>query len=561
MKEELRHDIVQRFQQGQAQRHIARELGLSRHTVARVLREVSQERAQGNVPLPLRPAPPRSCAIDAYEPKLRELLARHPQLTARRCWEEMRSQGFTGSYKQVWHRVRTLRPRPSRTPVVRFETDPAQQAQSDYSVHDLDFHEEGRRRVYCFSYILGYSRRAYLRWVESMDFETTVREHIRAFAYLGGVARSCLYDNQKVVVLRWQDGEPLYNPRFLAFATHYGFRPVACRPRTPRTKGKVERYFRYVQESLLAGREFHSLAHLNEVTAWWLDNVADVRVQSTTGQTPRQRHAEELPQLLPLPACDFQADPVVYRTVDAEGFVAWRGNRYAVPYCHIGRLLPVRLSESELMVYGPGLEEITRHPLLPRSCTGQHSVLPGQHPKIDGKLQQAQLRERFAVLGPAALRFYEGLLQQQRYGRAQAHRVLTLLAIYAASDVLAALQRAGRYGAFAADAVERILAKQAQPKTALEKWAERQQQHVQDLLGDQPLTPRPAADYRNFFSEDLPHVETTPATATSTAVTRAASSDVVDIAAASSDAAGTGLAPPAAGSPEHLEDCPRGPDA
>lgn len=548
MKEEVRHDIVQRWQQGESQRHIARDLGVSRRTVGRVLAAVRQERAEGNVPPELRPAPPRVCCIDAYETKLRELLERHPQLTAQRCWEELRGQGFAGSYKQVWARVRALRPRPPRTPVVRFETDPGQQAQSDYSVHDLDFTEEGRRRVYLFSYILGYSRRAYLRWVDSMDFETTVREHIRAFTYLGGVAASCLYDNQKVVVLRWQEGEPLYNPRFLAFATHYGFRPAACRPKTPRTKGKVERYFRYVQESLLAGRAFRSLAHLNEVTAWWLDNVADVRVQGTTGATPRQLHAEELPRLLPLPACDFQADLVVYRTVDAEGFVAWRGNRYAVPYCHIGRLLPVRLSETELIVYGPGLQELTRHPLLARSCTGQLSVLPGQHPKIDGKLQQAQLRERFAALGPAALRFYEGLLKQQRYGRAQAHRVLTLLSIYATKDVLAALERALRYGAFAAEAVERILAKRAKPTTALEKWAEREQQQFLDLCGDQPLPPRPAADYRSFFSEDLPHAETTPSTE-------------ADSATGSSDAAGPGPAPPAAGPPEHPEDRPGEPDA
>jgi transposase len=553
MKDELRHDIVQRWQQGQSQRHIASELGVSRRTVGRVLATVSQQRAQGNVPQELQPAPPRACAIDAYETKLRELLQRHPQLTAMRCWEELRAQGFGGSYKQVWSRVRALRPRPSKTPVVRFETGPGQQAQSDYSVHDLDFSEEGRRRVYLFSYILGFSRRAYLRWVESMDFETTVREHIRSFTYLGGVAASCLYDNQKVVVLRWQDGEPLYNPRFLTFATHYGFRPIACKPRTPRTKGKVERYFHYVQESLLAGREFRSLAHLNEVTVWWLDNVADVRVQGTTGATPRQLHAEELPRLLPLPACDFQADPVVYRTVDAEGFVAWRGNRYAVPYCHIGRLLPVRLSEIELIVYGPDLQEIARHPLFARSCTGQQSVLPGQHPQVDRQRQQAQLQERFAALGPAALRFYEGLLKHQRYGRSQAHRVLALLAIYAATDVVAALERAVRYGAFAADAIERILARRAQPRTALEKWAERQQEHLQELLGDQPLSPRPAADYRAFFTEDLPHAETTPPT-TPNATDR---SDT----AAPSDDAGAGPPPSAAGPPECPEDRPGGPDA
>jgi Integrase core domain len=100
-----------------------------------------------------------------------------------------------------------------------------------YSTYDLDFTDEGRRRVYAFSYILGYSRRQYLHFVESQDFATTIREYIRAFAHLGGVATTCLYDNMIVVVIGYDDDEPIYNPRFLGFAAHYGFRPVACRPR------------------------------------------------------------------------------------------------------------------------------------------------------------------------------------------------------------------------------------------------------------------------------------------------------------------------------------------
>jgi transposase len=113
----------------------------------------------------------------------------------------------------------------------------------DHGVYDIDFTREGRRRVYLFSYLLGYSRRQYLRWVESMDLVTTLREHVHAFHHLGGVARVCLYDNFKAVVL-WRDADgPLYNPKFLAFATHYGFRPQACRVRRPQTKGKGERKF------------------------------------------------------------------------------------------------------------------------------------------------------------------------------------------------------------------------------------------------------------------------------------------------------------------------------
>jgi transposase len=511
MNEATRHDIVQRFQAGQSQRRIASDLHLARSTVQQVLAGVAAQRASGAVLPELQPRSRRPRQIDAYDAALQDLLRRHPQLTARRLWEELRAQGFPGGYKQVWTRVRELRPRPGQQPVVRFETGPGQQAQMDYSVHDLDFTVEGRRRVCLFSYVLGYSRRAYIRWVEAQDFETTVREHIRAFTHLGGVARTCLYDNMKVVVLRWDDDEPIYNPRFLAFATHYGFRPLACRPHRPQTKGKCERFFRYVAGSLLAGRSFTTLDHLNDVTERWLAEVADVRVHRQTKQTPRDRHAEEAAHLLPLPAAPYHADSVVHRSVDAEGFIAWRGNRYSVPYSQLGRLLAVRLTETELIVYGPQLDEVARHTLLPRHVSGQQCLVAAHHPHSDGRLVHAQLLERFTALGPTALRFFEGLVRSQRYGRSQAHKVLALLNLYAVADVRAALERAVRYGAFAAAAVERILLARAQPKTSLEKLAEQEQEHLQPLLGDNPVSPRPTADYRAFFAEDSHHAETPPA--------------------------------------------------
>ncbi len=107
--------------------------------------------------------------------------------------------------------------------MIRCETAPGAQAQVDYAVQDIDFTAEGRRRVSLFSYILGHSRRQDLRFVESQDMATTLNEHVRACAHLGGVAATCLYDNMKVVVTGYENDVPIYNPRFLAFATHYGF--------------------------------------------------------------------------------------------------------------------------------------------------------------------------------------------------------------------------------------------------------------------------------------------------------------------------------------------------
>jgi transposase len=323
MNEELRNEIVRRHQGGAPMRRIARDLGVARDTVQTVLRRWQAERAgQGSGAA----APRRPSLVDPFNDAIRQLLQRYPDITATRVFEELRAQGFTGGETIVRERVLELRPQPQREPAVRFETPPGVQAQMDYSTYDIDFTGEGRRRVHLFSYVLGYSRRQYLRFVERQDLQTTLCEHIRAFEYLGGVAATCLYDNMKVVVLRHGDEGPLYNPRFLAFATHYGFRPQACRVRRAQTKGKVERPFWYVETSLLNGRTFRGLEHLNEVTAWWLCNVADVRLHRETRQRPIDRHAEERPHLVPLPAAAYDTATVEYRVVNVAGDVVCRQN-------------------------------------------------------------------------------------------------------------------------------------------------------------------------------------------------------------------------------------------
>lgn len=506
MNEALRNAIVERRQAGASQRAIARELGISRDSVARVLARLAAQR-NGTVPAANLPTAPRRrpSMLDAYEPVLRELLARYPDMTAMRLFEELRARGFTGKYTIVRRRVGLLRPQPVKEAVVRFETAPGAQAQMDYGVYDVDFTQEGRRRVYLFNYLLSYSRRAYLRFVDGQDFTTTLREHVRAFGYLQGVAATCLYDNQKVVVLRHDEDGPVYNPRFLAFATHYGFKPWACRPRRPQTKGKSERRFHFVEVSLLNGRTFHTLEHLNEVTAWWLASVADVRVHGETKQTALERYAAEKAHLIPLPAQPYDTAPVLYRHVNAEGFIGYRQNFYAVPWNYLGRLLPVRLTEDEVIIYSPSVEEVARHRLLPRTVSGQRQLgsVQAAHPgRGDAQERLAILHQRFQELGPAARRFLDGLLAKQRQGKYQAQHVLTLLAQYERADGLAALERASRFGAYSLDAVERILAATGKPRSILANLAEQERRHLEPYLRDEPVQPRPTAAYQHLLTPE-----------------------------------------------------------
>jgi hypothetical protein len=341
----------------------------------------------------------------------------------------------------------------------------------------------------------------YLHFTESQDFETTLREHVRAFEHLGGVAATCLYDNMKVVA-RYEGDEPIYNTRFLAFATHYGHKVWACRRHRPGTKGKCERAFRYVESSFLNSRSFRDFEHLNTCLAKWLAEVADVRIHRETKRRPIDLHAEERPYLIPLPAKPYDTAEVVYRTVNAEGMVPHRQNFYSVPWRYLGQVLPVRITEEEVIVYGPDLEVLARHQLLPRSVTGQKSELPEHRPQADSKQKEALLRDRFAELGSAATRFLEGLLKTHRMGKDQAQRVLTLLETYRKPDLVAALERAARFGAFSLRAVERILAAQAQPKTPLEALGDQQQEHLRKILEDRPVPPRPTADYEQLYPQE-----------------------------------------------------------
>ena len=131
----------------------------------------------------------------------------------------------------------------------------------------------------------------------------------------------------------------------------------------------------------------------------------------------------------------------------------------------------------------------------------------------DGSRRQAELEERFAELGATGRPFLEGLVRTQRYGKDQAQRVLALLGTYARSDVIAALERAVRYGAYSYAAVERILSVQARPRTTLEVLVE-EERRLPPWLGEDPVPPRPTSDYQDLCeAEPHDHEDPNPAQA------------------------------------------------
>ena len=140
---------------------------------------------------------------------------------------------------------------------VRFETPPGEQAQVDFAQFQVVFTDEPSvmRIVWLFSLVLGYSRLIWARFVAHRDLQIVLRCHMAAFAALGGVPRQVLYDRMKTAVIGEDDqAHIVYNRALIDFAGHYGFHPKACRPYRAKTKGKVERPFRYIREDFFLAR-------------------------------------------------------------------------------------------------------------------------------------------------------------------------------------------------------------------------------------------------------------------------------------------------------------------
>src|SRR5215213_7749701 len=323
--------ILELHRQGLKVAAIARQLGIDRKTVAKYI-------ARGLEPPAYGPRPPRARATDPFVPYLRERLSAYPGLTAVRLWRELKERGFTGAYTAVKRAVALIRPAAPLPIEVPFTDEPGV-----------------KRIVWLFSLVLGHSRLIWARFVLHQDLQTILRCHTAAFAAIGGVPREILYDRMKTAVTGEDpEGLVIYNRALLDLARHYGFQPRACRPYRAKTKGKVERPFRYIREDFFLAGSFRHLDDLNGQLRHWLDTVANARVHATTKRVVNEAFAEEKVALRPVPLLPYCAVLKLERRVSHEGMVSVAGNLYSVPDTTRRRILEVHVLADEIRIFEAG---------------------------------------------------------------------------------------------------------------------------------------------------------------------------------------------------------------
>lgn len=496
-RQELAHQVALLAKQGESRRAIARALGVSRNTVRRLLAAHAQGRDTEHIAITPRPSrAPRAAKIDAWKPRVAALMAKFADITAQRVFEILRGEGFDGGYTGVKRHVHAMRPPPKPTPSLTTpDYGPGEMSESDWSPYEIQFTTGKTAVIQALSYVLVSSKRKYFGLYESNDLHALMDGHDRAFARLDGCAHECKYDSQKPVVLRWECNQPIYNPRFLAFSSHYEFRPLAVRRGHPNDKPRTERSFWEVERSFLNGREFRDLDDMRAQLAYWLEHIVDHR--KLKKRTALDRHAEERDHLVSLPRHAYDTARVVYRVCGIDGFVAWAGNHYAVPYDHVTDILPLRITQRELFVYAADLRCVARHELGPRGA-GLRLDPAGLHPAPQRRspVDLDQLHVAFDNMGEHATEFFALMsLGPPRVWSAQARQILLLRERYATDEIDRALGHAAAFGARDHATVERILAARSLPRTLDEYVAEDTARRLEATFGHVRTVPRDLTEY------------------------------------------------------------------
>lgn len=317
-------------QEGLQKTEIARRYGISRETVRKIVNE--KERAVRTK---------RPSKLEPFKAYIEERLSLY-NLSTQRLFLEIQQQGYMGSYSTVKPFVRQLKNRVVSKVTERYETLPGKQAQVDWGECGSIEENGQRKKLYVFTLVLGYSRMLYAHFTTSMSQPVLLQCLQSGFQKLG-IPQKVLMDNMKTAVDLHRPGEEVvWNKRFLDFAEHHGFLPVAAPPYWPRIKGKIESGVHYVKSGFLEGTTFVDLTDLNGQLDFWLDTAANVREHGTTREKPIIRFQEEMKHLRSLAGIpSYAIEPPEFRKVAWDCHLSWKGVRYSVPPVSAGQEVQV----------------------------------------------------------------------------------------------------------------------------------------------------------------------------------------------------------------------------
>jgi transposase len=323
--------------EGESRAAIARRLGMSRNTVARLL---------------ALPEPPRyvrasaGSQLDPFAPAIAAMLDADPTVRSTVIRERLRPLGYRGGISILREHVARVRPGfLAARAYQRTSYEPGEIGQVDWwhTGAQVPVGHGVRREAFGLVATLPWSGAHAAVFALGRTVGDLRPSLLGCLERLGGVPAALVFDNDSSVVASRDGGRARLHAEVMGLLGALRTRPVVLAPRRPTSKGHVERTIGYLETSFLPLRTFASLSDLQAQHDAWVTDVAATRRMRRTGTTMaggwaiERGHLGPFPE--PLPDTDLHLEG---RAV--KGWLRVDGADYSVPPTCADRLVSARVT-------------------------------------------------------------------------------------------------------------------------------------------------------------------------------------------------------------------------
>lgn len=465
-----RHAVQELVRAKVTAREIAKQFGVSVRTVRRIVREARVESGDDAAVRHARRIGRPAVTAD-QRARIVALLAEDPERPPGEICRLLRAEETPLGLSTVYRVLQEVRATVPAAVQVRFEGVAGEFAQFDFGEVSVRLAEGQRRVVHFAAYRLKYSRWVHVVIVPNERVEALIRSLLDSFAASRGVPLRVVFDNPKTVVLRYEDGRPVWNPVLAAVPIDYGFAIELCTPRQPQQKGAVENLVGFVKRAFFRARRFTDLeTDLPRQLHQWLVEVNTTRPNRATKEIPGVRLAAEHARMKPLAIVPSEYGLRVAVTVGPTAMVTYQGIRYAMPAAACGLPATLWLYPERVKIITAGSKHEARHPRFP--AHGTVSYLPGQRAAqlaaVAGTRKRLYfMRERIFELGPVGEGYLTELVHQRPHTwQGDVERLFALLEELGDLQFRIVLQRALFQRLIGAEYVVRLAARLEEPVAA-----------------------------------------------------------------------------------------------
>ena len=442
--------------EGRSQRVVAREFGLARKTVRKMLEYSAPPGYQRQKPVRRPKLGPWLGVINAIleEDKQRPRKQRH---TAKRIFDRLRAEhAFTGGYTIVKDYVRAAKIGGQEMFVPL--THAPGEAQADFG-EALVVIAGAEQKAHFMAFDLPHSDDCFVQAFPSETTEAFLEGHVRAFEYFGGVPTRILYDNTTLAVARiLGDGQRQKTRAFSELQSHYLFAEKFGRPAKDNDKGKVENLVGYTRRNFMV--PIPRAASWEALNEQFVRDAMARRAQRLRGHTETigERYERDQAVLLPLPTARFEACDKTIARVSSISLVRYRTNDYSVPTQYGHRQVLVK-GYVHCIVIVCGSEVIAEHK---RSYEREAAVYDPLHYLALLEHKSRALDQAAPLTGwelPECFAHLRRLLEARliKHASREYIQVLRLLETFPLIELTAAIEQALRLNTISFDAVRHLV--------------------------------------------------------------------------------------------------------